>query len=140
MDDSHSDVKDDQYKVEAAALKNSVAALPRNINEQQQVISGAPRAKPHGLLLCNERDDYATVKATQKEKLNESEATTAAATSSKTATTKNGGRGKTTHQPKPINDSAKKTWAEVIECGGIDVQMMLGNDNFGLTTPPPSRE
>jgi hypothetical protein len=30
--------------------------------------------------------------------------------------------------------SAKKTWAEVIKSGGINVQIVLGNGNLGLTT------
>jgi hypothetical protein len=31
--------------------------------------------------------------------------------------------------------SAKKTSAEVIKSGGINVQIVLGNGNLGLTTP-----
>jgi hypothetical protein len=35
--------------------------------------------------------------------------------------------------------SAKKTWAEVINSGGINVQIVLGNSNLGLTTPTTRR-
>jgi hypothetical protein len=31
--------------------------------------------------------------------------------------------------------SAKKTWAEVVKSGGINVQVVLGNGNLGLITP-----
>jgi hypothetical protein len=30
--------------------------------------------------------------------------------------------------------SAKKTWAEVVKSGGINVQIVLGNGNLGLAT------
>jgi hypothetical protein len=43
--------------------------------------------------------------------------------------------GKNSHQPRPNNTSAKKTWADVIKNGGINVQIVLGNINLGLTTP-----
>jgi hypothetical protein len=33
------------------------------------------------------------------------------------------------------NTSTKKTWAEVIKSGGINVQIVLGNCNLGTTTP-----
>ncbi|KAI5807803.1 hypothetical protein BZA77DRAFT_362906 [Pyronema omphalodes] len=35
--------------------------------------------------------------------------------------------------------SAKKTWAEVVKSGGINVQIVIGNGNLGLTTPPTRR-
>ncbi|KAI5812146.1 hypothetical protein BZA77DRAFT_359711 [Pyronema omphalodes] len=35
--------------------------------------------------------------------------------------------------------SAKKTWAEVVKSGGINVQIVLENGNLGLTTPPTRR-
>jgi hypothetical protein len=35
--------------------------------------------------------------------------------------------------------SAKQTWAEVITSGGINVQIVLGNGNLGLTTPMARR-
>jgi hypothetical protein len=48
----------------------------------------------------------------------------------------NGGRGKSTHQHRTNIPSAKKTWAEVVKSGGINVQIVLGNGNLGLATPP----
>jgi hypothetical protein len=39
------------------------------------------------------------------------------------------------HQLRPTNTSAKKTWADVMKSGGINVQIVLGNGNVGLTTP-----
>jgi hypothetical protein len=59
--------------------------------------------------------------------------------SDKPPTTKNGGRGKNSHQPRPTNTSAKKTWPDVIKNGGINVQIVLGNGNFGRTTPMTMR-
>jgi hypothetical protein len=46
------------------------------------------------------------------------------------------GRGKNTHQPRTNTPSAEKTWAEVVKSGGINVQIVLGNGNLGLATPP----
>jgi hypothetical protein len=59
-----------------------------------------------------------------------------ATTMSNTLKIKTGGRGKNTHQLKLITPSAKKTWAEVIKSGGINIQIVLGNGNLGLATPP----
>jgi hypothetical protein len=63
----------------------------------------------------------------------------AATTASNTPKRKTVGRGKNTHQPKPTTPSAKKTWAEVVKSGGINVQIVLGNGNLGLTTPTTRR-
>jgi hypothetical protein len=60
-------------------------------------------------------------------------------TTSTTLKMKTGRRGKNTHQPKPTTPSAKKTWAEVVKSGGINVQIVLGNGNLGLTTPTTRR-
>jgi hypothetical protein len=57
-------------------------------------------------------------------------------TANHTPKTTNGGRGKNTHHPRTNTPSAKKTWAEVIKSGGINVQIVLGNSNLGLATPP----
>jgi hypothetical protein len=57
----------------------------------------------------------------------------AATTTSNTPTMKNDGRGKKTHQPRMSTPSAKKTSAEVVKGGGINVQIVLGNGNLGLT-------
>jgi hypothetical protein len=89
-----------------------------------------------------ENDGWKTVegKAMQKksrnDKANNKQATT---TANNTPTTKNGGRGKNTHQPRMNTPSAKKTWAEVVKSGGINVQIVLGNGNLGLTTPTTRR-
>jgi hypothetical protein len=63
----------------------------------------------------------------------------AATTANNTPTTKNGGRGKNTHQPWQNTPSAKKTWAEVIKSGGINIQIVLGTGNLGLTAPTTRR-
>jgi hypothetical protein len=52
-----------------------------------------------------------------------------------TPTMKNGGRGKNTHKLRMNTPSGKKTWAEVVKSGGINIQIVLGNSNLGLTTP-----
>jgi hypothetical protein len=76
-------------------------------------------------------------KAAQKKRRNEkADNEWAASTTSNTPKTRNGRRGKDTHQPKPTTPSAKKTWAEVVKSGGINVQIVLGNGNIGLATPP----
>jgi type II secretory pathway pseudopilin PulG len=63
----------------------------------------------------------------------------AATTANNTPKTKTGGRGKNTHQLKLTTPSAKKTWAEVVKSGGINVQIVLGNGNLGLATPPTKK-
>jgi hypothetical protein len=63
----------------------------------------------------------------------------AATTVNNTPAMKNGGREKNTHQPRTNTPSAKKTWAEVVKSGGINVQIVLGNGNIGLTTPTTRR-
>jgi hypothetical protein len=74
-------------------------------------------------------------KATQKKRRhNKADNKWAATTANNTPTMKNGGRGKNTHQQRTNTHSAKKTWAEVIKSGGINVQIVLGNGNLGLTT------
>jgi hypothetical protein len=79
-------------------------------------------------------------KATQRQKRNEeAEKKQAKETSNKAPMTKNGRRGKNSHQLRPNNTSAKKTWADVIKNGGINVQIVLGNGNLGLTTPTSMR-
>jgi hypothetical protein len=79
-------------------------------------------------------------KAMQKKRRNDKADNKQAATATNdTPTTKNGGRGKNTHQPRMKTPSAKKTWAEVVKSGGINVQIVLGNGNLGLTTPMARR-
>jgi regulator of replication initiation timing len=89
-----------------------------------------------------EKDGWKTVmgKAVQKKRRNDkADNERAATTASNTPKMKHGGRGKNTHQPKPTTPSAKKTWAEVVKSGGINVQIVLGNGNLGLATPPTKK-
>jgi hypothetical protein len=79
-------------------------------------------------------------KATQRKKKNvEANKIWAKETSDKTPMTKNGGQGKISHQPQPNTTSTKMTWADVIKSGGINVQIVLGNGNLGLTIPAKAR-
>jgi hypothetical protein len=71
-----------------------------------------------------EKDGWKTVegKATQKKRRNEKANNKwAATTMTNTPTTKNGRRGKNTHQPRMNTPSTKKTWSEVVKSGGINV-------------------
>jgi hypothetical protein len=89
-----------------------------------------------------EKDGWKTVegKAAQKKRRNEkADNKRGMETSNEPPTTKTGGRGKNSHQPRTTNTSAKKTWAEVIKSGGINVQIVLGNGNLGLATPPTKK-
>jgi hypothetical protein len=89
-----------------------------------------------------EKDGWKTVegKAMQKKRRNDrADNKWAATTVNNTPTTKNGGRGKNTHRPRTNTPSAKKTWAEVVKSGGINVQIVLGNGNLGLIAPTTSR-
>jgi hypothetical protein len=89
-----------------------------------------------------EKDRWKTMegKATQKKRRNnKADNKRAVTTVNNTPTTKNGGRGKNTHQPRTNTPSAKKTWAEVVKSGGINVQIVLGNGNLGLTIPMTRR-
>jgi hypothetical protein len=89
-----------------------------------------------------ENDGWKTVegKAMQKKRRNDkADNRRATTTVNNTPTTKNGGTGKNTHQPRMHTPSAKKTWAEVVKSGGINVQIVLGNGNLGLTTPTTKR-
>ncbi|KAI5808457.1 hypothetical protein BZA77DRAFT_362210 [Pyronema omphalodes] len=136
-----------QDKLDANKLKSPLPLLaitsteatpepqPDSPSVQDTSLPDAPSTAPA------ETDGWKTVeaKATQKKKTKAKETTSTAATPSKTPTTKNGGRGKNTHQPRTTTPSAKKTWAEVVKSGGINVQIVLGNGNLGLTTPPTRR-
>jgi ketosteroid isomerase-like protein len=82
-----------------------------------------------------EKDGWKTVegKAAQRKRRNETANNKRATeTCNKPPTTKTGGRGKNSHQPRTTNTSAKKTWAEVVKSGGINVQIVLGNGNHGF--------
>jgi hypothetical protein len=79
-------------------------------------------------------------KAAQKKRRNDkADNKWATETSNEPPTTKTGGRGKTTHQPRTNTPSAKKTWADVVKSGGINVQIVLGNGNLGLATSPTKK-
>jgi hypothetical protein len=89
-----------------------------------------------------ETEGWETVegKATQRKKKNaEADKMCAMETNGKPPTTQNGGRGKKTHQPMKTNTPVKKTWADVVWTRGINVQIVLGNGNLGLTTPTKTR-
>jgi hypothetical protein len=89
-----------------------------------------------------EKDGWKNVegKATQKTRRNDkADNKRAATTANHTPKTTNGGRGKNTPQPRTNTPSAKKTWAEVVKSGGINVQIVLGNGNLGLATPPTKK-
>jgi hypothetical protein len=89
-----------------------------------------------------ETEGWKTVegKATQrKKKTVEADKKKAKERHDKTPTTKNGGRGKNSYQPQPNTTPGKKTWADVVKSGGINVQIVLGNGNLGLTTPTMKR-
>jgi hypothetical protein len=89
-----------------------------------------------------ETEGWKTVegKATQRKKKKvEADKKQAKDMHDKTPMTKNGGWGKNPHQPRPNTTSGKKTWADVVKSGGINVQIVLGNGNLGLTTPTMKR-
>jgi hypothetical protein len=56
-----------------------------------------------------------------------------------TPNNENGGRGKKAHQPTINNRCDGKTWADVVQSGGINVQIVLGNGNLGQATPTKIR-
>jgi hypothetical protein len=79
-------------------------------------------------------------KAAQKKRRNDkADNKRAATTANNTPKMTNGGRGKNTHQLWMNIPSAKKTWAEVVKSGGINVQIVLGNGNLRRTTPMTRR-
>jgi hypothetical protein len=111
--------------------------LPDSNAAQDTTLPDAPTTTPPA-----EKDGWKTVegKAAQKKRRNDkADNKWAVSTTNNTPTTKNGGRGKNTHQPRTNTPSAKKTWAEVVKSGGINVQIVLGNGNLGLTTPTTRR-
>jgi hypothetical protein len=89
-----------------------------------------------------EEDGWKTMegKAVQKKRRNnKADNEQATTTANHTPKMTNGGRGKNTDQPRMNTPSAKKTWAEVVKSGGINVQIVLGNGNLGLATPPAKK-
>jgi hypothetical protein len=89
-----------------------------------------------------ETEGWKTVegKATQRKKKNEEAGKKRVKEmNDKPPMTKNSGWGKNSHQLRPNNTSTKKTWADVVKSGGINVQIVLGNGNLGLTIPTKMR-
>jgi hypothetical protein len=79
-------------------------------------------------------------KATERKRKNVvADKTRAMETNGKPPMTQNGGQGNKSHQLTKTNTPVKKTWADVIRTGGINVQIGLGNGNLGLTTPTKTR-
>ncbi|KAI5811937.1 hypothetical protein BZA77DRAFT_360128 [Pyronema omphalodes] len=113
------------------SAQDKLDALKFNSSGQDTPLPDAPSTAPA------ETNGWKTVKAkaTQKKKMKVKDTTSTAAIPKQTPTTKNGGRGKNTHQPRQTAPSVKKTGAEVVKSGGINVKIVLGNGNLGLTTP-----
>jgi hypothetical protein len=89
-----------------------------------------------------EKDGWKTMegKAMQKKRRNDrADNEWAMTTTNNTPKTMNSGRGKNTHQSWLNNTPTKKTWADVIQTGRINVQIVLGNGNLGLTAPTKTR-
>jgi hypothetical protein len=79
-------------------------------------------------------------KATERKRKNAAaDKTRAMEMNGKPPMTQSGGRGKKSHQPTKTNTPAKMTWADVVRTGGINVQIVLGNGNLGLTIPTKTR-
>jgi hypothetical protein len=129
-----------KYPPRPLAITSSEATtdpLPNSHAVQDTTLPDAPTTTAPA-----EKDGWKTVegKATQKKRRNDkADNKWAVTTANNTPTTKNGGMGKNTHQPRTNTPSAKKTWAEVIKSRGINVQIVLGNGNLGLTTPTTRR-
>jgi hypothetical protein len=129
-----------KYPPRPLAITSSEATtdpLPNSHAVQDTTLPNAPTTTAPA-----EKDGWKTVegKATQKKRRNDkADNKRAATTANITPTMKNGGRGKHTHQPWTNTPSVKKTWAEVVKSRGINVQIVLGNGNLGLTTPTKRR-
>jgi hypothetical protein len=109
---------------------------PTGLETQDTPLPDAPTTTPV------EMDSWKTVegKTTQwKKKTKEADKRRTVTVCKKTLMTKNGGCGNNSHQLRPKNTSTKKTWADIIKSGGINVQIVLGNGNLGLTTPTKMR-
>ncbi|KAI5806860.1 hypothetical protein BZA77DRAFT_363148 [Pyronema omphalodes] len=118
------------------------ARLPEGLQEKAMLIRMQGRRMRSSEQDLADKDGWKTVegKEAQKKRRNDkADKQPATENSNKPPTTKTGRRGKTTHQPKTNTPSTKKTWAEVVKSGGINVQIVLGNGNLGLTTPPARR-
>jgi hypothetical protein len=110
--------------------------LPDSPAVQDTTLPDAPGTAPV------ETEGWTTVegKATQRKRKNgEADKTRAMEMNGKPLTTQNGGWGKKPHQPMKSNTHVKKTWADVVQTGGINVQIVLRNGNLGLTTLTKTR-
>jgi hypothetical protein len=47
-----------------------------------------------------------------------------------TPNNQHGGRGKKAHQPMTNHHPNARTWADIVQSGGINVQIVLGNSNL----------
>jgi hypothetical protein len=118
------------------STKETTDPLPESSATQDTTLPDAPTTAP----VKNEGWMTVEGKGMQRKKWNEkADNKWAAITASNTLTTKTGGRGKNAHQPRTNTPSAKKTWAEVIKSGGINVQVVLGNGNLRHITPMARR-
>jgi hypothetical protein len=104
---------------------------PESPAAQDTTLPDAPTTAPAETAGWKTVGGKATQKKMESEKADNKQMTR---TASHTHTTKNGGRGKNTHQPHKSSIPTKKTWAEVVRCGGINVQIVLGNGNLGPAT------
>jgi regulator of replication initiation timing len=111
--------------------------LPDSNAVQDTTLPDAPTTTAPG-----DKDGWKTVEGKgmqtkrRNDKANNKRATT---TANHTPKMTNGRRGKNTHQPRTNTPSAKKTWAEVVKSRGINIQIVLGNGNLGLATPPTKK-
>jgi hypothetical protein len=109
---------------------------PAGPESQDIPLHNAPTTAPE------ETEGWKTVegKAMQRKKKNKAtDQKRTTETNGKCPTKQNGGRGKKSHQPTNTNTPPNKTWANVVKAGGINVQIVLGNGNLGLTTPTKTR-
>jgi hypothetical protein len=130
-------IKYPPHPIASTSTEATTDPLPDSPAAQDTALPAAPTTTAPA-----EKDGWKTVegKATQKKRRNDkADNKWATTTANNTPTTKNGGRSKNTHQPRTNTPSAKKTWADVIKSGGINVQIVLGNGNLGLTTPTKMR-
>jgi hypothetical protein len=110
--------------------------LPESPAAQDTTRPGAPTTAPVENAGWKTVGGKATQKKMESEKADNKQTTK---TTSHTHTMKNGGRGKNTHQPHKSSTPTKKTWAEVVKSGGINVQIVLGNGNLGSATSTARR-
>jgi hypothetical protein len=128
-------IKYPPYQLVIASTSAKPVPPPSGLATQDTPLPNAPSTAPV------ETEGWKTVaeKATQRQKNEEAGKKRTMELSNKPPMTKNGAWGKDSHQPRLNNTSAKKTWADVVKNGGVNVQIVLGNSNLGLTTPMKMR-